>query len=147
MKAVPAFVQNPKQILLLQNARFLLLLKHYVEKIKRECVRWNLIVVNYWHLAVGIFVLSCHPFQIISGQLQTTSFSWVDWINWTYPANQNVDNSRLSHSTKSISVTMNTNSYRKRLSMIWRIMQYRGECHPPRPPLLMPPLLMPEYRV
>ena len=55
MKAVPAFVRNPKQILLLKNTRFLLLLKHYVEELIASA-RCNLIVVITGRLAVGIYI-------------------------------------------------------------------------------------------
>ena len=52
---VPAFVRNPKQILLLKNTRFLLLLKHYVEELIASA-RCNLIVVITGRLAVGIYI-------------------------------------------------------------------------------------------
>ena len=55
MKAVPAFVRNPKQILLLKNTRFLLLLKHYVEELIASA-RCNLTVVITGRLAVGIYI-------------------------------------------------------------------------------------------
>ena len=54
MKAVPAFVRNPKQILLLKNTKFLLLLKQYVEELIASA-RGNLIVVITGRLAVGIY--------------------------------------------------------------------------------------------
>ena len=52
---VPAFVRNPKQILLLKNTRFLLLLKHYVEELIASA-RCNLIAVITGRLAVGIYI-------------------------------------------------------------------------------------------
>ena len=55
MKAVPAFVRNPRQILLFKNSRFLLLLKHYVEELIASA-RCNLIVVITGRLAVGIYI-------------------------------------------------------------------------------------------
>ena len=55
MKAVPAFVRNPKQIILLKNTRFLLLLKHYVEELIASA-RCNLTVVITGRLAVGTYI-------------------------------------------------------------------------------------------
>ena len=55
MKAVPALVRNPKQILLLKNTRFLLLLKQYVEELIASA-RCNLVVVITGRLAVGIYI-------------------------------------------------------------------------------------------
>ena len=55
MKAVLAFVRNPKQILLLKITRFLLFIKHYVEELIASA-RCTLIVVITGRLVVGIYI-------------------------------------------------------------------------------------------